>query len=96
MLDVGTGVGYFRCGALLKVMPRPAVPEAFLPLPEVMAALPDVFRRFMGRGSPGDEEKGSKGGRRDEAGRFVPARDGGEDAALWFSWEELGEDLGKL
>lgn len=35
-----------------------------------------VFWRLAGRGRPGDEERGSKGGRRDGAGRLVPAMEG--------------------
>lgn len=36
-------------------------------------AFAPVACRFAGRGRPGDEESGSKGGRRVGAGRFVPA-----------------------
>lgn len=32
-----------------------------------------VFWRFDGRGSPGDDDRGSKAGSSDGAGRFVPA-----------------------
>lgn len=33
-----------------------------------------VFWRFSGRGRPGDEDSGSKGGSKDGAGRLEPAR----------------------
>lgn len=35
-----------------------------------------MFWRFRGRGRPGEEESGSKGGSRDGAGRLEPADDG--------------------
>ena len=49
VLEVGTGVGYFRYASLA------------------------VAWRLAGRGSPGDEESGSKGGRSDGGGRVLPA-----------------------
>lgn len=49
VLEVGTGVGYFRYASLA------------------------VAWRLAGRGRPGDEESGSKGGRSVGGGRLVPA-----------------------
>lgn len=59
VLDVGTGVGYLRW-----TRERPLLE------PESGA----VFWRLAGRGSPGEDERGSNGGRRHGAGRLEPAR----------------------
>ena len=43
-------------------------------LPDVAGAGGDAWaRRFVGRGRDGEEEKGSKAGSSDGAGRFMPA-----------------------
>jgi hypothetical protein len=78
VLDVGTGVGYLRrAWWLLLEMPLLPPPTLipFLPvMPSPCAWLSKpVFWRLSGRGSPGDEESGSNGGRRDGAGRLEPA-----------------------
>lgn len=44
--------------------------------------------RLTGRGSPGEEERGSKGGRRVGAGRLVPAAGGGSVGSVFFDCGE--------
>ena len=68
VLDVGTGVGYLRrawsCLLALWGGSSWGAPLA-------------VFWRFKGRGRPGEDDRGSKAGRRDGAGRLMPVADDG-------------------
>lgn len=63
-----------------------------------------MFWRFNGRGSPGDDERGSKAGSKDGAARFVPVVEEEDDvleagagkAASWLvaaSTARVGDEL---
>ena len=71
VLDVGTGVGYLRraWSCLLLALWGCGGGSGGAPLA--------VFWRFRGRGRPGEDDRGSKAGRRDGAGRLMPAVEDG-------------------
>lgn len=66
-----------------------------------LASMP-MFWRLIGRGSPGEEDRGSKGGSKEGAGRFVPASEEAEPEGIgsWGSFADepigLGEPNGMI
>lgn len=52
----------------------------------------DVACRFVGRGRPGEEERGSKAGSKDGAGRFTPAVEGSEGSSALLALLLTGDE----